>query len=545
MASQWHLGTTPSGKPGKPDRLDPDVLEAFLKKATELHSAGRFDEAARFYQHVRDCNPEALAAPYFHALMDIEVGYLEPALERLRYVVRHDPNSFEGQYALAYVFEQLGRWQQAADGYRRALAVRPDSTSARVQLGGTLEVLGRLDEAVAEFRKLADNAHTRRRALSHIAYIKPASITPAEQAEMTAAAAGPETEFGVRVGLYFAVGDLLERQGRYDEAFEAFATANRMRREKLTEPVEEDPTPLIMPPSARARAEHPDTIAERHASVVARNLKLFTPELFERHRGKGHDSRAPIFIVGMPRSGSTLLEQILSSHGKVQGLGECGALFAAVQGKYPYQPNPPDAENDPEHFRRMAEDYLARLRALGWSKTPFVIDKMLGNYMHIGMIHLMFPNAVIINSVRDPVDNCLGCFRKLFRTGNELTYDLHDIGALYVRYREMMAHWEKVLPGRVVNVSHEELIADPEGRIRWLVEEACGLTWDEACLQFHRTKRPVRTASVAQVRQPIFRTSVERWRRYERHLGPLFEALGPYAPARRAAAEPQARTAQI
>jgi hypothetical protein len=233
----------------------------------------------------------------------------------------------------------------------------------------------------------------------------------------------------------------------------------------------------------------------------------------------------------MPRSGSTLLEQILSSHGQVQGLGECGALFAAVQGKYPYQPNPPGAEDDPEHFRRMANDYLERLRALGWKKTPFVIDKMLGNYMHIGMIHLMFPRATILLSMRDPVDNCLACFRKLFRTGNETSYDLRDVGAQYVRYRQMIAHWDAVLPGRIVPVSHEQLVEDPERMTRWLVQEACGLKWDEVCLRFYATKRAVRTASVAQVRRPIFRTSVERWRRYERHLGPLLEALGPYAPA--------------
>ena len=174
---------------------------------------------------------------------------------------------------------------------------------------------------------------------------------------------------------------------------------------------------------------------------------------------------------------------------------------------------------------------------MGWNKAPFVIDKMLGNYMHIGMIHLMFPHAIILHSVRDPVDNCLAYFRKLFRTGNELSYDLTDIGAHYVRYRDMMAHWETVLPGRITSVSHEELVADPESRIRWLVEEACGLKWDDDCLNFHQTKRAVRTASVVQVRQPIFRTSVARWRRYQRHLRPLFAALGPYAP-------PEARAAR-
>jgi tetratricopeptide (TPR) repeat protein len=528
---QLHNGHTDRRRRGKSARLQPDVLDAFLKKATELHGNGRFDEAARFYQHVRDCNPEALAAPYFHALMDVEVGFLDAALARLRYVVKGDPNSFEAQYSLAYVFEQLGQWPQAADGYRRALTIRPGSTAARFQLARALEVLGCLDESIAQFRKLTDDDRSRLQAWNHIAMLEPAAITAEEQAAMAAAATAPDTELGLRVGLHFALGELLERQGRYDEAFAAFAAGNRMRRDNLTTVVEEDRKPLIAPPSAHIRAEPPDEVAELHAKVVVRNKRLFTAELLARHAPEGHDSRAPIFILGMPRSGSTLLEQILASHGKVQGLGECGALYAAVHAKYPYQPNPPGGEDDPEHFRRMAQDYLDRLRALGWSKTPFAIDKMLGNYMHIGMIHLMFPRATILHSVRDPLDNCLACFRKLFRSGNETSYDLRDIGAQYVRYREMMAHWEAVLPGRIVPVSHEQLVADPDRTIRWLVQDACSLKWDENCLRFYATRRPVRTASVAQVRRPIFRSSVDRWRRYERHLGPLLDALGPYAPS--------------
>ena len=156
---------------------------------------------------------------------------------------------------------------------------------------------------------------------------------------------------------------------------------------------------------------------------------------------------------------------------------------------------------------------------------------MLRNYMNVGMIHLMLPKAVILHSVRDPVDTCLACFRKLFQTGNETSYDLTEIGQEYVRYREMMDHWAAVLPGRVIEVSHEAMVADPEGQTRWLITEACGLDWDPACLRFYEAKRPVHTLSVAQVRQPIFTSSIERWRRYEKHLGPLFEALGPYAPA--------------
>jgi hypothetical protein len=223
-----------------------------------------------------------------------------------------------------------------------------------------------------------------------------------------------------------------------------------------------------------------------------------------------------------------LIEQILSSHGKVAGLGEIPTLWRTVATRYPLAADS-HAEADPEHFRRLAEDYLARQRAAGWGKEPFLVDKLLGNYMVIGMIHLMFPHATILHSVRNPIDTCLGCFRQLFRSGNETTYDLGDIGRQYVRYREMMAHWHEVLPGRVIDVVHEDLVAAPEQKMRWLVEDACKLKWDERCLQFHRTKRAVRTASVSQVRQPIFRHALDRWRYYESELAPLIEALGPYA----------------
>ena len=228
----------------------------------------------------------------------------------------------------------------------------------------------------------------------------------------------------------------------------------------------------------------------------------------------------------MPRSGSTLIEQILSSHGKVGGLGEVPTMWRTIAARFPNAAQLA-AENDPEFFRQLAKDYLDRQRAAGWSKAPFLVDKMLGNYINIGMIDLMFPNATILHSVRDPVDTCLGCFRQLFRSGNETTYDLRDIGAQYLRYREMMAHSQTVLPGRVIDVVHEELVTDPDHKIRWLIEDACKLKWDDNCLRFHQTRRAVRTASVAQVRQPIFSSALQRWRKYAVHLGPLMEALGP------------------
>lgn len=510
--------------------LDTDALRVFLERATEHHSAGRLDEAARLYLHVHQRNPDALAAPYFLALMDVESGRLESALEWLRYVVQRDPKSFEAHYSLAYVLQELGRWPQAVDAYRRAQALKPHVALVRFNLAGALEVIGRIDEAIAIFRDLAEEPRTRTRALVRIAQLKSAEISDDELGEMARLADSPNTSPLVKIGLFFALGEIYEKRGCVDDAFAAFAEGNRLRRLNIEGEVEESAAPVIAPPASLIVHSSPEVAARQYADAIAAFKEKFTVDFIRTYETEGHPSRAPIFIVGMPRSGSTLLEQILSSHPKVMGMGEAHALGDTIRGRFPIARDAAVPADVTGYFRQLGESYLARLEARGWRKAPFVIDKMLSNFLYVGVIHLMFPNATIINSMRDPVDNCLACFRKLFRSGNETTYDLRDIGAQYVRYREMMAHWDEVLPGRVVHVQHEDLVADPEAKIRWLVEEVCHLKWDDACLRFHQTKRPVRTASIAQVRQPIFSTSVERWRRYEKHLDPLFEALGPYAP---------------
>ena len=375
-------------------------------------------------------------------------------------------------------------------------------------------------------REVTDGSPGRLSALIRIARLRPSDITPAELAEIAAAARSTDTAPEQRSAANTGLGEALERQGRYDEAFEAFATANRLRRAMLTGQIASPERSLFAPPT---RSLDPAEAERLDAEQVGFMKAVFTPEFIAAREGAGHHLAAPIFIVGMPRSGSTLIEQILSSHPRVQGLGETGALAEAVGGAFPIKLFAPEGE---DHFRKLAEDYLAGMHRRGWGGAPRFIDKMPHNYIHIGMIHLMFPKAVILHSTRDAADTCLANFRIQFQTGQEASYDLGDIGRQYARYREMMAHWNAVLPGRVIEVAHEALVADPEARIRWLVTEACGLEWNAACLAFHKTKRAVRTASVAQVRQPIFTSSVRRWRRYEKHLGPLFDALGPFAPAR-------------
>jgi|SRR5579871_84687 len=293
----------------------------------------------------------------------------------------------------------------------------------------------------------------------------------------------------------------LEDESRYDDAFEAFVHANAAER------------------SASDAADY-----NRRNTVFMENIEwLFREELFARHHA-GHASRAPIFLVGMMRSGSTLVEQILDTHSKVTGLGEITKLEEVAKLRYPF-PGPPPG---PRHFIELGEDYLSAVRAMGWKDTPRFTDKQLANYWYIGVIHLTFPRAVILHCVRDPIDTCLSCFRANFNVAAPIYNDLADIGAYYVCYRRTMEHWEKVLPGRVVTVDHEALVSDFPAEARRIVE-TCGLRWEEECLRFYENQRRVNTVSFQQVQRPIFDSSVGRWRRYERHLGPLIRALGPYA----------------
>lgn len=512
-------------RPGARARLPAEALQAALHEAAVHRVEGRHDEAYAAYQAIERSNPEVPEPGYFLALLDLLKARPAPALARLLKLTRRLPRSFDVWEAVAYTYRDLGRWREAIDASRRALAVRPGHLSEELELADALEVTGAIDQALELLRGLTDQEGKRVPALMRIARIRPSAISESDLETLTRSAASEDGAPEFRASLQFSLGEILERRGRYDAAFDAFAAGARIKRDLLAGKIEAPERPLFSPP---VRTLAPEEAEQEHSRQIAAMKAIFTPGFIAQHQGGGHHLETPIFIVGMPRSGSTLLEQILSSHAKVQGLGETGGLIETVRRRFPINLSAP---NPPGHFRKMAEDYLAAMHDEGWTSAPRFIDKMLYNYAYIGVIHLMFPRARILHSVRDPVETCLANYRILFQTAHETSYDLAEIGRQYVRYREMMAHWDAVLPGRVIEARHEDLVADPEARIRWLVTEACGLPWDEACLSFHQTRRAVRTASVAQVRQPIFKSSIGRWRRYEKHLGPLLEALGPYAPA--------------
>jgi len=499
--------SAPARRNSKADRQSD--IAARLDVAAAHYAAGRLAEAERDYARIAAAAPNDPWAIYSLAVIDIRQGRLEAAARRLRRVARLDPVLVAAHHNLGYVCQRLGHWSDAAAAYGRAVELDPGASASRLNLAIALAAIGRIDEAADQYRRLAADPGSRADALTRLALLTPGRITDEELEALHRLEAAPGLSDNDGASPLFALGGVLDARGAFDAAFEAFAAGNRLKRAAL----------------ARAGAD-PALVAaqnERAARLVRTRLDA---AFFAQHRPSGASKAAPVFVVGFPRCGSTLIEQILASHGSVQGLGEGPVLAEVLKDQFPYTDRP----KGPAHFRELADAYLAGQRARGWDGRSRLVDKTLENYLHVGVIALMFPRAVILHSVRDAADTGFACFRQLFVAGNETLYDLSQIGEEYVRYQGIMTHWGKVLPGRVIDIEHEALVAAPESRIRWLITQACALDWDPACLRFDQVDRGVTTASGAQVRQPIFTTSLGRWRPYARHLAPLLDALGPYAP---------------
>jgi tetratricopeptide (TPR) repeat protein len=484
-------------------------VTALLNAAAACYAQGRLEDAADLYRKAAAADPKDLRPVYSLALIDIRCGRLENARQRLRAVAAQDPNLYPAQQNLGAVCQNLNLWQEAADAYRRALSLDPTAVETHFSLARALAVLGQVGESSACYRALAANPAVRLRALARLAVLDPAAIDEQDLSDLQRAADDPATASATRIEAYFALGVGLEKRRADQAAFAAFEAGNRLKHRALM--------------ASADLAARPD-VAEREHDLTARFvIDRFDEAFLQRSSRRGRTAAAPIFVIGMPRSGSSLIEQILSSHRDVQSMGESAALSAVVDQGFT------EAERE-THWDDLAEAYLGSMRQRGWKGADRFVDKTLENHLRVGMIHLMFPKSVILHSTRDPVDTCLSCYRQLFTGGNETLYDLGQIGRAYVRYRRVMEHWERVLPGRVFRVEHEKLVADPEGQIRWLVADACKLDWDPACLRFYETAGVVRTASAAQVRRPMFSTSIGRWARFANEIEPLLLALGPYAP---------------
>jgi tetratricopeptide (TPR) repeat protein len=404
-------------------------------------------------------------------------------------------------------FVGLGRHVEALAAYRELVAETPGAADIHLSIGHALKTLGRQGEAIEAYRAAAAARADFGDAYWSLANLKTYRFTDEEIEAMSAHAGAAATAVADRYHLCFALGKAFEDRAQYAQSFEYYSQGNGLK-----------------------RAESRYSIEQFERSVDWQ-IEVCTAEFFAARAGFGCQRADPIFIVGLPRAGSTLLEQILASHSQVEGTMELaeiprlalhlsGREGSAERSRYPSVL----AELGPDRFRELGEKYLQDTAIFRTGKTHF-IDKMPNNFRHVGLLHLMLPNARIIDARREPLACCFSNFKQLFASGQEFTYSLDDIGRYYRAYVRLMRHWDEVLPGKVLRVQHEVVVEDLEGSVRRVLE-FCGLGFEPACLEFWKTERSVRTASSEQVRQPIFREGVDQWRRFEGWLGGLRAALG-------------------
>ncbi len=441
--------------------------------AGALSSLHRYSEARRVLDGLLADEPANRDLRLLYAFCCVGQGEHARGIELYRGLLEGTAEDAELHLSIAHAQKTLGRTSEAIDAYYRAAACRPAYGDAYWSL----------------------------------ANLKTYRFGDAELARMRAAESAPSTGTTDRYHLDFALGKALEDQGHYAESFRYYERGNALKRAEST------------------------YSAEIIETNTRRQIECCTEQLFASRRGFGSPDRSPIFIVGLPRSGSTLLEQILASHSQVEGTQELPNIQQIVRN---LRGRDPDVKNaryprilgqlNAEQSLALGEQYLAGTRAYRTGK-PFFIDKMPNNFRHLGLVHLILPNARIIDARREPMACCFSNLKQLFAQGQEFSYSIEDIARYYRTYLELMQHWNRVLPGRILRVQHEDVVDDLDGSVRRMLD-FCELEFEPQCIEFHKTERSVRTASSEQVRQPIYREGLDQWRHFEPWLEPLKLALG-------------------
>ncbi|MEO1967724.1 MAG: sulfotransferase [Sphingomonadaceae bacterium] len=431
------------------------------------------------------------------------------ALEQARALYERDTANPLFQSHLAIESLQTGDYDRALALFEQVLKALPEDPATHTSRGHALKTLGRQDEAIASYRRAIAARPEQGDAFYALANLKTYRFADEDIAVMQAQIARGDLGLMDRVHLEFALGKAFEDAQDFAQSFRHYDAGNTLKRQQT-----------------RYDAD------QMHAELATQKA-VCTRELFAAHENGGYEAPDPIFILGLPRAGSTLLEQILASHSQVDGTLELPNILALahrLRGDKAGQSNYPAvlAEVSDEQFRDFGRQYIEDTR-IHRQGAPFFIDKMPNNFRHIGLIHLILPNAKIIDARRDPMDCCFSCYKQLFAEGQEFTYGLEQIGRYYADYVDLMAHWDAVLPGRVLRVQHEDVLEDLEGQVRRMLD-FCRLPFEQACVDFHRTERAVRTASSEQVRQPISRAGQDAWRPYAEWLEPLTKALSSVGP---------------
>jgi tetratricopeptide (TPR) repeat protein len=436
------------------------------------------------------------------------------ALTQVDLVLATEPENPNYRNLKATVLVGIGEYHQAIDLYTRILAEYPNQAKIWLSFGHVLKTAGRLEESIRAYRKSLELAPHLGEAYWSLANLKTYRIEGADIEAMLAQLARANTSTDDRLHLHFALGKAYEDEAQFETSFEHYERGNHLRRSQL------------------------HYSAADNTSLVQRSRALYTREFFGTRRGAGCQAPDPIFIVGLPRAGSTLLEQILSSHSLVEGTMELYDMISLARslgdsversgpGEHAVTTYPEVlATMSLDGLRELGERYLERTRIQRKTDAPFFIDKMPNNWLHVGLIQLILPNARIIDARRHPLGCCFSAFKQHFARGQSFSYSLEDVGGYYRDYVELMAHFDTVLPGRVHRVLYESMIEDTAAEVRRLLDY-CGLPFEEQCLRFYENERAVRTASSEQVRRPIFRDGLEQWRHFEPWLAPLRTALGP------------------
>jgi tetratricopeptide (TPR) repeat protein len=430
------------------------------------------------------------------------------ALREIGYLEKLDPHNAMYRNLKAVILVKIGEYQESIELYAEVLKAHPDHPKIWLSYGHTLATAGREQDSIAAYRKSIELQRSLGEAYWSLANLKTFRFTDADEQAMRVQLARADLSEEDRFHFDFAMGKALEDDRRYADSFSHYRSANDLRR-------------------SRSNYDAADMSA-----FVRRSKELFSKDFFETRRGFGAPSLDPIFIVGMPRAGSTLIEQILASHSLVEGTMELPDLIMIVE-SLAGKSKPSETSLYPgvlaglsaENCRKIGEDYIERTRIQRKTQKPLFIDKMPNNFAHIGLISLTLPSAKIIDARRHPMACCFSAFKQQFAEGHRYSYSLEDTGRYYRDYVELMDHFDRVLPGRVHRVFYENMVADTEAEVARLLAY-CGLPFESACLRFYENDRPVRTASSQQVRQPIYQSGIEHWRHYEQWLDPLKKSLG-------------------
>ncbi|MGH8496477.1 MAG: tetratricopeptide repeat-containing sulfotransferase family protein [Gammaproteobacteria bacterium] len=498
-------GVTTVNIPSVQSQPNSGATTDLVAQADRLRRNGKPVRAAEVLRRALALEPDNAPALRMLGSIAFEDGNIPAAADFLRRAIAARPDVAGYHLDLVNCLRILQRHDEAVAALRRGFALGADDAFAWHTLGSIMADLGRSAEAERAFRTATEKNPSLGYAWYGLAQVNAFSVGDAEFATVQRLLEREDLPQADRMHMHFALGRVCEAVADYDRAFEHFHEGNEIMRR-------------LRPFDASAEAEN-----------ARRIERSFTRDVFAAAAGSGHPSEVPVFVAGMPRSGSSLVEQILDSHPQVHGAGEVNYLWRTVSAIDRYLPpgaSLPEAigEVSPEAWPRLAEAYLERL-SVHAPDAERIVDKLPFNYTLLGMVRLMFPRARIIHSLRDPLDTCVSCYTTSFANDRGFTSSLEDLGVTYRAYDALMRHWRAVLPGGLLDVGYESLVEDTEAGARRIVDYL-GLNWSETCLEFHRNPRAVGTASNTQVRRPAYRTSIGRWRHFERHLGPLRDGLG-------------------